>query len=400
MKILVSAYSCDPDSGSEGGAGYCILRAAADLGECWVITRANNVQQLERALAVNPSSHPVHIVPLEVSERALRLKRRFGAVRLYYALWQRAVAEKGLEIDGQVGGFDLVHHATMSAFWMPIGVARLGRPLVVGPISGGTFTPRQLVPLLGGRGLAKDAIRFVNAHIAAALARRVWPRANVVIAQNREMADFARRRLSIGGRLLVQSHASDPPVPVFPKVESRTPVVLFVGRLVAWKGILLALEAFSRVEASGARLVFVGEGPDRQLLEKRARKLGISSRIEILGSVPRIDVLKMMRSASCLLFPSFHDSAGFVVSEALTLGLPVVCLDHGGPGSLVRLWSRVPSVAVPPSRIDETANALASGVRQFLCQPAPILQAEVAADRGLSSAVEESYAFATGARRL
>jgi len=394
MKVLLSTYSCEPNAGSEAGAGYSILRAAAELAECWVITRENNVELLGRALALDPPSYPVHIVPLDVSERALRLKRRFGAVRPYYALWQRAVAARGIDLDEQFGGFDVVHHATMSAFWMPIGVSRLDRPLVVGPISGGTFTPLQLLPMLGVRRTMTDSIRFVNAHIAARLTRKTWHRATVVIAQNWQMEGFAARRLEVKGRLLVQSHAANPSVSNVAKVESRSPMVLFVGRLVAWKGILLALEAFRKVGASEARLVFVGDGPDRRLLERRINDLDLSSRVEILGSVPRPQVLRMMREASCLLFPSFHDSAGFVVSEALALGLPVVCLDHGGPAWLVDHWSRTPSVAVQPSTLDETISSLAMSVRRFLLEPVPIPSEITESDQRLDVTLREAYTLA------
>ena len=394
MKILLSAYSCEPNAGSEAGAGYSILRAAAELAECWVITRANNVELLSRALALDPPSQPVHIVPLDVSERALRLKRRFGAVRPYYALWQRTVADRGIELDEEFGRFDVVHHATMSAFWMPIGVTRLDRPLVIGPISGGTFTPLQLWPMLGRRRMMTDSIRYVNAHIAARLTRRTLHRAKVVIAQNWQMESFAARHLEVEGRLLVQSHASNPSVSNVAKVESRKPVVLFVGRLVAWKGILLALEAFRKVGVPEARLVFVGDGPDRALLERRIDDFGYSSRVEILGSVPRPQVLKMMREASCLLFPSFHDSAGFVVSEALALGLPVVCLDQGGPAWLVDHWSRVPSVAVQPSTLDETISSLAMSVRRFLLEPVPIPREIAESDQRLDVTLREAYTLA------
>jgi glycosyltransferase involved in cell wall biosynthesis len=394
MKVLLSAYSCEPNAGSEAGAGYSILRAAAELAECWVITRANNVEPLGRALTRDPPSHPVHIVPLDVSERTLRLKRRFGAIRPYYALWQRAVASKGIDLDAQYGGFDVVHHATMSAFWMPIGVTRLDRPLVVGPISGGTFTPLQLAPMLGMRRIVTDSIRYVNAHIAARLTRKTWHRAKVVIAQNWQMESFAARHLEVEGRLLVQSHASNPSVSNVANVESRKPVVLFVGRLVAWKGILLALEAFRRVGVPEARLVFVGDGPDRALLERRIDDFGYSSLVEILGSVPRLQVLKMMREASCLLFPSFHDSAGFVVSEALALGLPVVCLDQGGPAWLVNHWSHVPSVAVQPSTLDETISSLTISVRRFLLEPVPIPSEITESDQRLGVTLREAYTLA------
>ncbi|MFO7548116.1 MAG: glycosyltransferase, partial [Acidimicrobiia bacterium] len=131
--------------------------------------------------------------------------------------------------------------------------------------------------------------------------------------------------------------------------------------------------------------------PDLRLLATRAESLGIADRVEIAGSIERRVVLDRMRRASCLLFPSFHDSAGFVVSEALSLGLPVVCLDHAGPGQLVRSWPDVPSFAVPPTNREETVEALASAVRGFVGRPAPVPDEVVATSRPLQAALAEAY---------
>ena len=50
MKILVSAYACEPGKGSEPGAGWLWARAAARRHEVWVLTRANNREAIEAAL--------------------------------------------------------------------------------------------------------------------------------------------------------------------------------------------------------------------------------------------------------------------------------------------------------------------------------------------------------------
>jgi len=392
-RILVSAYSAEPEAGSESGAGYSIVRAAASFGEVWVITRANNLEKLRKALDADPPEHDVHTIPLEVSERTLALKRRFNAVRPYYVLWQRQVARTAAELD-QAIDFSLVHHATMSAFWMPIGVSRLNKPLVVGPISGGTFTPRSLLSQLGSAGLVKDTIRYVNAHACTFVNRDVWQNADVVIAQNREMERFSRNRLRVRGETLVQSHASNPPVQGPVPRDHRDRLVLFVGRLITWKGVLLALEAFKRLDHPMAQLWFVGEGPAKSLIERRLKKLDLEASVRLPGALPRPEVLALMRRASCLIFPSFHDSAGFVVSEALALGLPVVCLDHGGPGQLARTWSGTESVAVMPTTLNQTREALTTGIRRFVENPEPSASATVPADQTLNSTIPHAYELA------
>ena len=47
------------------------------------------------------------------------------------------------------------------------------------------------------------------------------------------------------------------------------------------------------------------------------------------------DLFKEMKNADCFLFPSYHDSGGFVILEAMSRGVPVIALDLGGPGQIV-----------------------------------------------------------------
>lgn len=398
-RVLVSAYSCEPDKGSEPGAGYALVRAAAEVGTCVVLTRQNNIESLREALEASPPAHQVELVGIDGPRWTLALKRRFGLLRFYYPLWQYLASRRATELDREVGGFDVVHHATMSAFWMPIGVRRLGRPLVVGPVSGGTFTPRALVPYLGWKGGVKDGVRLVAAHLSAFRTRRWWRSVSVVIAQNREMRRFVERRL-VGDTtyLLQHSHAAHPPVAIIGDSRERTREVLFVGRVVTWKGVLLAVDAFARAGLVDARLVIIGDGPDLDAVRGRAESLGIGDAVEITGALPRDVVLARMRVASCFLFPSFHDSAGFVVSEALSLGLPVVCLDHGGPGELARIWADTDSTAVPPSSRRQTVDRLAAAISDYVEHPRPVPPSLVPSVSSLSDVVREAYGIARGGR--
>jgi glycosyltransferase involved in cell wall biosynthesis len=76
------------------------------------------------------------------------------------------------------------------------------------------------------------------------------------------------------------------------------------------------------------------------------------------GWVPREQVLEFIRrDAAVLLFPSLHDQAGWIVGEALTLGLPAVCLDRGGPPALG-------AICVPLESPARTALSIAWAVRR------------------------------------
>jgi glycosyltransferase involved in cell wall biosynthesis len=391
----MSAYSCEPDAGSEPGAGYSMVLAAASIGPCWVITRQNNVVAVEKALDRDFLPNEVTLIGLDGPPWSLAVKRRLGVHRLYYVYWQRLVRRHAQDLIAEVGGFDVVHHATMSPYWQPIGVDAVGGGLVVGPLGGGTSTPRPLLRTMSVVPLLYEGARFVANRMFGLLRRSKLRAADVVISQNPEMTRVLVRWLSVDARrIITHPNASDPPINLSTVESVRQPVALFVGKLVEYKGVLLALEAFRHVIYPGSQLVYVGEGPARARIERRARELGIQDRIEFRGHLPRDEVLRLMSEVSCLLFPSFHDEASFVIAEALSLGLPVVCLDHGGPGAVVRLWPDAPAAAVPPGRPDITARILAKHVQRFLANPAIHPTVRLQPTRSMQAVLTRAYSMA------
>jgi glycosyltransferase involved in cell wall biosynthesis len=79
----------------------------------------------------------------------------------------------------------------------------------------------------------------------------------------------------------------------------------------------------------------VGDGPERSRLEEDVKQHNLRGNVEFIPRLPQNTLFELYRSHDLLLFPSLHDSGGFVVLEALSHGLPVVCLDLGGPKDIV-----------------------------------------------------------------
>ena len=123
-----------------------------------------------------------------------------------------------------------------------------------------------------------------------------------------------------------------------PRTWGGPPRFLCACRLLYWKGVHIAIRAFAEIvrQIPSARLTIVGDGPERSRLEADARRHDLHGHVTFIARIPqkkRFDVL--YESHDLLLFPSLHDSGGFVVLEALSYGMPVVCLDLGGPRDMV-----------------------------------------------------------------
>jgi glycosyltransferase involved in cell wall biosynthesis len=394
LRILISAYACAPNSGSEPGAGWSILKAASHSGECWVLTRRKNVAPLLAVLRSASPRHEVHVIGLDLKPWVLSIKRRLGGlgVRLYYLAWQRLVRREAMKLEILVG-FDVAHHVTFSAFWLPVGIDRLKCPLVIGPLSGGERTPPSLLRYLGVRGVMSDLARYLVTTLIGLVVAARWRRsAFVFVSQSKQMAHFARRFVGPRSRHLTFSHALDPAVEP-PLPERRAPEVLFVGRLVPWKGVALALDAVAAAKVD-ARFTVIGEGGDRGRLVRKVKNQRQEEAVVFAGSLNRSEVLRRMASSSALLFPSFHDSAGFVVSEALSIGLPVICLNHAGPGEIVSQWPSALSVPVAVGSRERVVADLASGIEKFIRNPPPQPPSPITSRESLNDLVAKSYRIA------
>lgn len=114
-------------------------------------------------------------------------------------------------------------------------------------------------------------------------------------------------------------------------IGAEMPVYLFVGRLMWYKGIRIIMDALAGVKAAGHdyRMVFVGDGMERDEMEAYAREIGIAERCIFAGSVQDRSVLRTFFSMSDLfLFPSTYDTYGIVVREAAACGLASVLVEN------------------------------------------------------------------------
>lgn len=114
--------------------------------------------------------------------------------------------------------------------------------------------------------------------------------------------------------------------------------ILSVGRLVEKKGHLYAIQAMARVFKRYSRVDYLiaGDGPLKNVLQDRARKLGISDRVQFLGGCDRDEMIRLYERSHIFILPSVTSSGGdqegipVVLLEAQAAGMPVVTTRHSG----------------------------------------------------------------------
>jgi glycosyltransferase involved in cell wall biosynthesis len=106
-----------------------------------------------------------------------------------------------------------------------------------------------------------------------------------------------------------------------------------VARLTAQKRIHLAIETTAFLASCGhdLPLTVVGDGPERERLERQVQRLGITAFVRFAGQVAPAEVTDYLARADLMLFPAQGEGFGLAAAEALMVGVPVVaCWDGGG----------------------------------------------------------------------
>lgn len=366
MKILLSAYACEPGKGSEPEVGFRTLMAVAQQHDVWVITRRNNVPSLEDAIREHSLKDRVQLIGHDVSGVSSRLKKRSRLLaHLYYDRWQASLAQRAIDLEQRIG-FDVAHHVTFASYWTRTGIVPVSAPKVWGPVGGGVTTPVALYRELGARGLLDETARTMLRPAWASMPwiRNIQKRAAVVLVQNPETA----ARISSNRPPVVLPNALSVEVPGTAISEGRSDDVVTLGRLEPWKGTHLAIRAFAAADTGDSTLLVIGSGDGVHRLRRLADSLGVADSVIFVGHVPRARALDVIARARVLLHPAIHEEAGLAVSEALSYGTPVICIDRGGPPVLARQWAQVPSVAVPPTSATKTVAAMADALSRLLAQ--------------------------------
>jgi glycosyltransferase involved in cell wall biosynthesis len=145
-------------------------------------------------------------------------------------------------------------------------------------------------------------------------------------------------------------------------MEGRPVRFVSVGKLLYWKGFQFGLQAFAKaiVARTDAQYWVIGNGPELPRLRRLAQSLGIAHAVRFIGAQPQEKALAMMADCDVLVHPSLHDSGGMVCLEAMSLSMPVICLDLGGPAMQVTNETGIKVRPTDPlSAVRDIAEAMA-----------------------------------------
>ncbi len=340
MKVLLSAYACLPDTGSEPGSGWNWAVHLAERGiDVHVLTVAEERDRLNLYMAAHPNPR----IKFSYVSAPKRFKHCSG---MHYALWQWAAVKVARQVM-QTERFDVVHHVSYGSVHVPTQLWRLGLPVVFGPVGGGQTAPVSMLSEFGTSQRKERMRSLLTRVLPYSPFHRAWlRRMRVVLATNRDTQDLIRAM----GRQDVEMQ-SDPALPesflaAQPRdfryeqgadadTASKPLRLLWVGRMLPRKALPMTLDVMAKLSCD-ATLTIVGEGIEETLLRQMIEERGLTGRIHWVGHrLPLNEVRTAYMEHDAMLFLSLRDSCAGQLLESMALGLPVITLDLHGAMDMV-----------------------------------------------------------------
>lgn len=343
LKVLISAYACSPVRGSEPGMGWGWVEALSQHHDLWVITEKDEFEEeVEAELHKRPELRQ-RVTFFFIAKDRHRTLRKLWPPSFYwfYREWHRKAYELAVELDKEVR-FDLCHQLNMIGYREPGYLWQLGRPFVWGPVGGAGGVPIRFCTVLGVKGLLYFSCRNLinlwqiryDKRVSKALARA----AVFMTATSREHDIFLRvrgRESYVVNETGKNAHSES--------VIARE-TVRDVGRIrLSWSGmhrplkaLPLALKALAMLpDRNSWHLDIVGSGPMTKSWQRLAERLRISPNCTWHGWLSQSLATKVVGESDVFLFTSLSEGTPHVVMESLSMGVPVICLDHCGQRDIV-----------------------------------------------------------------
>lgn len=340
LSILINAYACSPDMGSEPGMAWNWCVNLAKHCELYIITEGEFRDNIERVLPTLPQGKNMRFYYNPVPDKVRQMCWNQGDWRFYkyYRQWQWKTYRMALDIMSH-HRIDIIHQLNMIGFREPGYLWKIeGKPFVWGPVDAKEKFP---VAYLSGMSLRQKAfiiLKNVLTGFQLRYSKRIKlavRKASYVISATSESQKSLYKYFHIKSPLLNETGCYSLKDRILPMKNSYNVFnLLWVGKLDVRKQLNLAIRTLALLSGKNIRLHIVGGG-DSSLYKLLAKRCGVDDLCVWHGVISHSEVQQMMQESDILFFTSVAEGTPHVVLESINNGLPVICFDCCGQGDSV-----------------------------------------------------------------
>lgn len=338
MNLLISAYACRPDMGSEPAVGWNWVLEYSKLCNLVVLTNFTNEPYIKEYLEKHNSElKTVKFIYVKPKMKVdIWYKEWERLERFYYICWQHTALKVAKKLCDREK-FDYVQHITYVSCVMPTYMYKLNVPFIYGPVSGGEMVPNIICYPFKGKERIIEIVRKCTQLIAknSFNLKQCCKKAKVIITVTDESKKILPSVYQEKAIILQAIGLNKKIILEREKVfKNNQPRFLMAGRMLAWKGFYIGIEAFVNALKEGiqAELTILGIGNSgmKDNLKSLAGEY-LDKQIHFINSVDYDKMAEFYDEYDVFLNCSLRDSGCLVVMEAMGRGLPVICIDTGGP---------------------------------------------------------------------
>lgn len=337
LKVLVSAYACSPNHGSEPGMGWHFIKGLSKFHEVHVITETIKWKtEIEHYFEENPELKK-NLNFYFIEKKRNKQLRKFWPPSYYwfYKDWQKKVYQLAIELDKKEN-FDIIHQLNMVGFREPGYLWKIEKPYVWGPIGGLENSPWRFLPSLGLKGLifytGRNFVNLYQRNFSKRVKRAAQRKNAFLISATPSNQELIKYLWGVKSELICEVGQETNEIITLPSkriLKSESLKILWSGVHVPRKNLPLLLNSLVNAKFP-YELHILGKGEMTKDWQKLAKKNGVSKHCQWYGWLERQKAIEIMSSGHVFCITSISDLTATVTLEALSYGIPIICLDHCG----------------------------------------------------------------------
>lgn len=346
LSILINAYACSPNMGSEPGMAWNWCVNLAKDCELHIITEGEFKDKIEAVLPTLPQGKNMHFYYNPVSDEIRKMCWNQGDWRFYkyYREWQWKTYLMAEEIIKH-HDIDIVHQLNMIGFREPGYLWKIeNKPFVWGPIGGLKLFPNSYLEGAGIKMKLFNRIKNIINIYQIKHDKRVdqaLKKADLLISSIPDSYNAIKKYKGLNSIIIPETGCFIDDNSIKRNKEEKVDDdfrLLWVGKFDFRKQLNIALATMSKLkDKSNIKLIICGSGSDNQIsyYKQMAINLGIEDNVVWKGNIENSKVKEEMHKSDIFFFTSVSEDTSTVVLEAVSCGLPVLCFDTCGMGYVI-----------------------------------------------------------------
>lgn len=337
MKILYSAFECNPSKGSDMYVGWSWAYHMSKINDVHVLTCTHNKADIEQYTRTNNVKATFHYLDVPLWLR--KMPKHYFPKYIYW----NYLAYKYAKRLHKKQKFDIVHLVSIADFRVVGWLWKLKDiKFIFGPVGGGQLTPKIFSPYVANHKFKENLRKWINRiAISLPIYKKGIHTASLTLISNDETIDFIQQyvgkdlQLKQVCELGIDRSYLDARANLVHKQNGKIHI-LVSGRLKYRKGIALLIHAISKMMTKSDFVVDIyGGGEEKYYLIKQVQELGIDNLVKFHGTVSFKDMQKIYQESDIYVLPSLRETTGTAVIEGMANKLPVIALNQNGVKYLV-----------------------------------------------------------------